>query len=120
MPVKTHQEEIMIYCDPASSVSKKVLAFAATVSKHVRPVDYFKIPLTPTLMKALLKQLDLRPKDIMNRAHPFYQSNIAGRDFNSEGWLNILTRNPQILKAPIAVRGQKAVLCDNPTNVLQL
>ena len=120
MSVKTHQEEIMIYCDPSSSVSKKTVAFAATVSKHVRPVDYFKIPLTPTLMKGLLKQLDLRPKDLMNRAHPFYQDNIAGRDFDTVGWLNILIRNPQILKGPIAVRGQRAILCDNPTNILQL
>ena len=120
MPVKTHQEEIMIYCDPASSVSKKVVAYASSITKHVHAVDYFKNKMTATIMKDLLKQLELRPKDIMNRAHPFYQDNIAGRDFDSEGWLNILIRNPQILKGPIAVRGSKAVLCDNPTNVLQL
>ncbi len=120
MPVKTHQDEIMVYCDPESTIGKKVLVYAKTQSRHVKEVNYFKSPLTPTLMRSLLKQLDLRPKDILNRAHPFYQANIAGRDYDSEGWLNILTKNPQIIKAPIAIRGKTAVLCDNPTNIMKL
>ncbi len=120
MPLKTHQDEIMIYCDPESSVGKKVLAYAKGNAPHIKEINYFKNPLSPSMMRALLKQLDLRPKDLLNRAHPYYQENIRGRDFNAEGWLNILIRNPQLIKAPIAVRGQKAILCDNPVNVLQL
>lgn len=120
MPIKTHQDEIMIYCDPASATGKKVLAYAKTLTPHVREINYYKNPLTASQMRAMLKQLDLRPKDLMNRAHDYYQEHIQGRDFDSEGWLNILIKNPQLIKAPIAVRGQKVVMCDNYTNILQL
>lgn len=120
MPYKTHQSEILIYCNPKTDTSKKVLAFAKGIAPHVKEVDCSKTPLTAMQMRGILKQLDLRPKDLMNRADSYYQENIRGRDFNTEGWLNILIRNPQLLKAPIALRGKKAVLCDNPTNVLQL
>ena len=120
MSFKTHQNEILIYCNPNTDTSKKVLAYARGVAPYVKEVDCVKTPLTAMQMRGILKQLNLRPKDLMNRAHPYYQENIRGRDFNAEGWLNILIHNPQLLKAPIALRGTKAVLCDNPTNVLKL
>ena len=120
MSVKTHANEIMVYYDQGHSRSKKVLAMARTVSPHVREVEFRKSPLTSTLMRDLLKKLDIRPKDLMDRSAKYYQENIRGRDFNAEGWLNILIRNPDLIKAPIAVRGDRAVLCENATDLLRL
>lgn len=120
MPVQTHVNEVMIYYDHRSSNAKKVLAMARTVSPHVRELEYHKSPLTNTLLRDLLKKLNLRPKDILNRAHPFYQQNIAGKEFNMEGWLNIISHNPDLIKSAIAVKGKKAVLCTNPTDILRL
>jgi len=118
--MKTHNNEILIYCDPNSSVDKKVLAYARTLSPHVKEMDYNQTPMTASMMRTVLIEMELRPKDLLNRAHPYYQEHIKGRDFNYEGWLNILTRNPELIKAPIAIRGKKVVLCDNPTNIYQL
>jgi arsenate reductase len=120
MSVKTHTNEVMIYYDRGHSRQKKVLAMARTVSPHVREVELSKSPLTSTLMRDLLKKLDLRPKDLLDRSNDYYQENIRGRDFNAEGWLNILIKNPHLLKAPIAVRGDRAVLCENATDLLRL
>jgi len=116
MSVKTHTNEVRVYFDHG----KKVLAMARTVSRHVKEVELSKSPLTSTLMRDLLKKLDLRPKDLLDRSHPYYQENIRGRDFNAEGWLNILIRNPEMIKAPIAVRGDRAVLCENANDLLRL
>jgi hypothetical protein len=46
------------------------------------------------------------------RAHPYYQENLRGRDLDSEGWLQVLAHNPGLLKAPIALHGDRAVLCE--------
>jgi arsenate reductase len=67
-----------------------------------------------------LNRLNLRAKDLLNRAHPDYQEKIAGNSFDEEGWLNVLVQNPCLLKAPIAIKNNKAVLCVRPSQILML
>lgn len=56
----------------------------------------------------------------MNKAHPYYQAHLRGRDFDDEAWLKILANNPYLFKAPIAVRGRRAVFCETPTAIYRL
>ena len=118
--MKTQKNEIFVYHNRSSSRAKKVLALARTISSNVRDVEYHKTPLTTTLWEQLLSKLDLRPKDLLNRADPYYQDKIAGRDFTRQSWLRILINNPDLIKAPIVVCGDKAILCNNPSDILQL
>lgn len=118
--MRTHSNEILVFYNPNSSRARKVLALARTLSQNIKEVEYHKTPLTTTIWQQLLFSLNLRPKDLMNRAHPYYQENIRGRDFNVEGWLRILMKNPDIIKAPIVVKGSKAILCNNPTDIYRL
>jgi arsenate reductase len=62
----------------------------------------------------------MHPKELMNKAHPYYQANIRGKEFTDEDWLNVIKYNPSLLKAPIAIRGDKAVLCTNATDIYKL
>lgn len=118
--MKTQDNEMLIYFQPDSSVGKKTLAYAQTLVKHVRSFSMEKNPLTPTLMKSLLYKLEVDPKSILNKADPYYQANIRGRDFTMESWLNILVNNPQLIKAPIVFWGEKAMLVENPTDIYGL
>ena len=36
------------------------------------------------------------------------------------GMLNVLLNSPELLKGPIAIRKNKAILCDNPMDILKL
>ena len=118
--MKTADNEILVYYNAKSSRGKKVLALARTMAANVKEVEYHKSPFTPTIWRRVLDMLALRPKDMLNRAAPYYQDNIRGRDFDDEGWLNILVRNPDLLIAPIVIQGKRAVLCNNPTDIYQL
>jgi len=62
----------------------------------------------------------VHPKDLMNKAHPYYQKHIRGREFDKESWLKIIQYNPDLIKAPIAMRGNRAILCTNPTDIYKL
>ncbi|MBI1191583.1 MAG: glutaredoxin [Bacteroidetes bacterium] len=116
--MKTQDNEIRVYYDRNSDQAKKVLAYARTITRHVHEVEVTKTPFTPTMWKQLLEMLDMKPKNLMNKAHPYYQMNVKGRDFDDEGWLNVLIRNPELLIAPIVVKGRRAMLCSNPTDML--
>ena len=98
--------------DSGTTEGRKALAFAYSLAPKVNKQDVSEVSLSTTFVRQVLKQLNLRPKDLLNRAHPYYQENLRGRDLDSEGWLQVLTHNPALLKAPIALQGDKAVLCE--------
>jgi len=113
-------KEILIYYNPALSADRKTLAHAKGTGKKVVTYEHGKSRSTTTAWKKLLKDLDKHPKELLNKAHPYYQANIRGKDFNMHGWLNILQRNPELIRHPIAIRGSKAIFCETPTDVYKV
>lgn len=118
--MKTHQREILIYYNPDSSNDRKTVAHAQGLASHVRTYSFDKAPSTGTSWQQILQALDMHPKELLNKAHPYYQANIRGKEFNEEDWLNVIKFNPSLLKAPIAIRGDKAVLCVSATDIYKL
>ncbi len=118
--MKTHDREILIYYNSASSADKKTIAHAQGLAKHVTKYDYKDVSATSTSWKRILSSLNRHPKELMNKAHPYYQKHIRGREFDHEGWLNVIARNPELMRSPIAIKGRKVVLCENPTDVYKL
>lgn len=115
--MKTHPREILIYYNSTSSSDRKTLAHAQSTGLKVRSYCHNQSPSTTTSWRSILMKLDMHPKEILNKAHPYYQMNIKGKDFDSEGWLNVIKHNPDIIKAPIAINGNKAILVETPTDI---
>ena len=118
--MKTHDREILLYYNPESSKDRKTVAYAKSVVKHIKTYTHEKAPSTTTSWRMIIDALGLRPKDLLNKAHPDYQAKIRGKDLDDDGWLYVISKNPHLIKAPIAVRGRKAVLCLTPTDILRL
>lgn len=118
--MRTNQREIMIYYNPESISDRKTVAHAQGISSHIKTFAHSKSPSTGTSWQMILRSLDVEPKALLNKAHPYYQKNIRGWEFDDEGWLTVLANNPDLIKAPIAVRGRRAILCNNPTDIYKL
>ena len=118
--MKTHQREILIYYNPESSSDRKTVAYAQSIAPHVRAYAFGKTPSTTTSWQMIIKSLNLHPKELLNKANPYYQKHIRGREFDEESWVNILRHNAHLIKAPIAIRGTRVVLCTNPTDIYRL
>lgn len=118
--MKTHQREILIYYNPDSSADRRTIAHAQGLTKYVKSFSYSKTPSTNMSWQQILKTLDMHPKDLMNKAHPYYQAHIRGKEFDKESWLKVIRYNPELIKAPIAIRGNRAILCNSPTDIYQL
>lgn len=119
--IQFHPNELLlIYHDPSSSTGKQTRAYARSVSNNVNEVNLHKVRFTTTLWKEIINMLGLRPKDLLDKSHPEYQAKVRGNTFTMTGWLEVLTNNPHLLKAPIAVYHNMAVLCQKPTDILKL
>lgn len=115
-----HPNELFLYYDPTSNTGKQTRAYASSISKNVNALDSTKIKLTATLWKEIVNMLNLRPKDLLNKSRKDYQGLVRGNTFTMNGWLDVLAKNPQMLKAPIAIYQSSAMLCQKPTDILKL
>ena len=118
--MRTHPSELYFYHSPAQPVDKQTLAYAKSIAQFVNSIDISKEKLTATQWNSLLIKLNLRAKDLLNRAHPDYQRFIAGKNWDEESWLNILIESPNLIKAPIATLRNRAIMCSTPTDILKL
>ncbi|WP_268033643.1 arsenate reductase family protein [Algoriphagus sp. PAP.12] len=118
--MKTHHSELYFYHNSAQPINKQTRAYAHSVAKFIHEIDLVSQKMTATQWNQILLLLDLRPKDLLNRAHPDYQRLIAGKNWDHESWLNILVKYPYLIKAPIALYRRKAILCRTPSDILKL
>lgn len=118
--MKTNPREILIYYNPESSSDRKTVAYARSLSRHVKSYSHNDAQVTTTGWKGLLKKMDVTPKKLFNKALPEYQSTLKGKELDEEGWLHVIKHNTHLLRSPIAVRGNKAILCDTPTDIYRL
>jgi len=118
--MRTHSREILIYYNPESSSDRKTIAYARSMVPHLKAYAFAQAPSTGTSWQFILKALQLHPKELMNKAHPYYQANIRGCDFDDACWIKVIRKNPDLLRAPIAVRGNRAILCTTPTDIYKL
>ena len=62
----------------------------------------------------------MKPKDLFNKSDKKYQEEIAGYDFDYDAWLETLRNNPRMIKGPIDIMNESAVLCINQKDIYQL
>lgn len=118
--MKMHPNELFFYYNPEHDVDKKMRAYTRSISKYVNEINIQKERITTTGWRMILDKLNLRPKDLLNRAHPDYQQHIAHKTWDDESWLHILVNFPHLIKAPIAIKREKAVFCNKPSEILKL
>jgi arsenate reductase len=112
MSTTLNSKELTLVYDSNTSEGRKALAFAYSLAPKVNKQDVSQVSLSSTFVRQVVKQLRIRPKDLLNRAHPYYQQHIRGRDLDMEGWLHVLANNPTLWKAPVALMGDQAVMCE--------
>lgn len=118
--MKTHPREILIYYNSKSSSDRKLLAHAKSTGFKVRSYCHSQAPSTTTSWNSIIENLNMHPKELMNKADPYYQSHLRGKEFEMEDWLNVIKNNPQLMKSPIAMKGKKAIVCNTPTDIYKL
>lgn len=114
------EREIVIYYNPELSAHRQTIAYARSEAPYVEAFAFDHADLNATRWEEILTALGLHPSEILNEEHPFFIENLEGRDFDEVSWIKIIMNNPELVKAPIAVRGQRAILCLNPKDVYRL
>ena len=112
--------DLYLLFDPTSTIGRKTHALALSLNQAVHAIDIMEKIITPLRWKEVTELLGVSPKQLLNTGHPDYERIIAGKEFSEQDFLEVLFQNPQLVKGPIGIFNKKAVLCENPQDVLQL
>lgn len=113
--------ELYLIYNPDTELGRKTRALAPTISGIVHEIDVKSKWVTPFRWKEIIGLLHAQSAlDILNPSDPEYTRVLGNQDFSEGDLLEILYQNPQLVKGPIGVLENNAVLCDDPADILRL
>jgi arsenate reductase len=118
--MELHPNELTLVYDPRTASGKKTRALAYSISNNVNEIDFTTTRLTTTLWKEIVQMLGNNPKSLLDKSAAAYQKKVRGHIFTMDGYMNILLNSPELLRGPIAITRGKALICENPYDILKL
>jgi len=115
--IATSHRQITIYYSSKSQRAKETIAYAESEGIAVLTIDILKTPLTGTQIIELAKRLDLHVSNLVNQESPAYQTKFSPHDLSDEDWVKMIRKNPEIMKQPIVLHGDKTILIESSTDI---
>ena len=112
--------EFTIYHNPRCSKSRETLALLQTKGIEPSIVEYLKTPPSASQLKGIIKQLGIKPEQLLRKSEEIYKSKYANKTLSDAQWIEAMVENPSLIERPIVIHGQRAALGRPPENVLQL
>ena len=114
------ERQITLYYNSKSVRAKQALAYARAEGFRIREVDILKTPLTGTHIAELAERLDLQVSDLVNQDHPAFKAKFEPMELSTNDWIKLIRHNPEIMKQPIALRGDLTILVETPTDIIKI
>lgn len=118
--IATSDRQITLFYSSKSVRAKQTLAYAKAEGLAIQTIDILKTPITGMQISELAGRLGLEIKDLVNQEHPSYTSKFEHHELSSEDWIKMIKHNPEIMKQPIALRGDKTILVETPSDIIKI
>ncbi|MGJ8548981.1 arsenate reductase family protein [Winogradskyella wichelsiae] len=115
--IATSNRQITLFYNSKSVRAKQTLTYAKAEGIIVKEVDLLKTKLTGLQIVELAKRLGLTVANLVNQEHPAYNKQFEHHNFSTDDWLKMIQHNPEIMKQPILLLGDKSVLIETPTDI---
>lgn len=104
---------IKIYHNPRCRKSRAGLEYLKTNNKEFEIVEYLNQPLTVEELSKLLKKLNVPVQDLVRKQEAYYKSDLKGKTLTEQQWLEILVKNPKLIRRPIIETERKAIIAED-------
>lgn len=118
--IATSDRQITLFYSSKSVRAKQTLAYAKAEGLEMQEIDILKTDLTGTQIAELADRLNIKIKDLINQEHPSYTKSFEHHDFSDDDWIKMIRHNPEIMKQPIALRGELSILVETPTDIIKI
>jgi arsenate reductase len=103
---------VTIYHNPNCSTSRKVLALLRDSGQEPTVIEYLKTPPSRATMKKLLKDMGMKPRDILRRSGtPYDELGLDDQKLTDDQILDALAAHPILMQRPVVVSAKGTRLC---------
>tara|TARA_R110000765_G_scaffold71846_3_gene139449 strand:+ start:440 stop:805 length:366 start_codon:yes stop_codon:yes gene_type:complete len=118
--IATSNRQITLFYSSKSIRAKQTLAYAKAEGLAIQEIDILREKLTGTQIVELADRLHMEVADLVNQEHPSYASKFEHHNFSTNDWIKMIQHNPEIMKQPIALRGDTTILVETPTDIIKI
>ena len=112
---------VTIYHNPRCSKSRETLALLHDRGIAPKVVEYLTDTPDANTLDALLKKLNLQPRDLMRRKEaPYRELGLDNPALSREALIAAMVEHPILIERPIVVNGARAALGRPPERVLEI
>ncbi len=113
-------KKMTIYHNPRCSKSREALSILQDKEIDLKIVEYLQTPLNAAQIKALLKQSQLKPIDIIRTKEECFCKLGLSKGSTDAELIKAMTENPILIERPIVTDGEKTIIGRPPENILKL
>ncbi|MBU2945352.1 arsenate reductase family protein [Zobellia uliginosa] len=118
--IATSNRQITFYYSSNSVRAKQTLAYAKSEGLPIEEIDILKNKLTGTQIVEFADRLNIEVADLVNQDHPAYKKHFHNCSLSTDDWIKMIRHNPEIMKQPIALRGDVTILVETPTDIIKI
>ena len=109
---------VTIWHNPKCATSRKVLDMIRTVDGDPLVIDYVKKPPSAAQIRAVLKEMGMRPRDLLRRrGTPYEELGLDDERLSDAALIAAMAEHPILIERPV-VRGPRGTrLCRPPERV---
>src|SRR5690242_12722633 len=110
-------KKITIYHNPRCSKSREALSILQDKRIDLKIVEYLKTPFNASQIKTLLKQLQLKPIDIIRTKEQCFSELDLSKTSTDAELIKAMAENPILIERPIVTDGKMAIIGRPPESV---
>jgi len=114
-----NEDTITIFYKSGIHTDKEALGYAQSVREHVHEIDVTKTPVTSTQLMEIIDTLGVDIEELIDKESDLYQEEYPGMSFDTNGWLTVLTKNPELLKTPIVFIGDRGMIVESGRDIIK-
>ncbi|MCB4797608.1 ArsC/Spx/MgsR family protein [Neotamlana laminarinivorans] len=111
---------IVIYQHPRCRAAKKCIKILETDCNQINEISHHGLDVTENELRRIISILGCKPIDLIKLGHTIYKTLLQFLDLNDDELIKIMLHYPVIIKSPIVINGNKAVIGRPPELIKQI
>lgn len=103
--------QTVILHNPRCSKSRAAVELLQSRGLDFQVIEYLEKPPSKQQLAKIVKQLGIRPSDLVRKQEPLFKElELADKTFSDGEWLAVLVDNPQLIQRPIVIHNGQAAI----------
>jgi len=112
---------VKVYHNPRCSKSRQTLQLLEDNGVQVEVIEYLKTPPTVEELEAILKMLDMQPRELMRtREAEYKETGMDNSNLDRDALIAGMVNTPKLIERPIVLSNGKAAIGRPPESVLAI